>query len=453
MEKRKPIAIIGAGIAGLTAADYLRKHKEPFILFEASDKIAGLAASFTDAEGFSNDFGAHFITNRLAKAVGVNDECIMVKHYGEAIMLRGKIYKYPFGLIAIPRMVLSILKSKFKFGGGNIEAGSAKEWFRNRYGLAFSDEVALPLIEAWSGAPAEDLSPAVGSSLPASIIKTFYLKAASFFTRRAVACGYNREMPEKPSVWHVYPRGGVSTLCKKLAEGLEDSIRLQSPVREIITENNKVVAVKVNGETIPVSAVISTAPANILAKMVSGTDVLKDFSRFRFRPMIFINFKLNGTNILPDTVLWFPEKIHPFFRLTEVTRSMPWLAPAGKSIITVDIGCEKDDHLWNMSEQDITELCLQHLETTFPGFREKLMGSSVIRTTIAYPIFLKLYEKERLEFEKSTGIENLISIGRNGEFAHRFMEDIYWRTQKKIRHFLDTRKERTHVQPLNQVPV
>ncbi|MEO8860454.1 MAG: NAD(P)-binding protein, partial [Ginsengibacter sp.] len=78
MEKRNPIAIIGAGIAGLTAADYLRKHKEPFILFEASDKIAGLAASFTDADGFSNDFGAHFITNRLAKAVGVNDECIMV---------------------------------------------------------------------------------------------------------------------------------------------------------------------------------------------------------------------------------------------------------------------------------------------------------------------------------------------------------------------------------------
>ena len=144
------------------------------------------------------------------------------------------------------------------------------------------------------------------------------------------------------------PRDGVPRL--QLAEGLEDSIRLQSPVREIITENNKVVAVKVNGETIPVSAVISTAPANILAKMVSGTDALKDLSRFRFRPMIFINFKLNGTNILPDTVLWFPEKIHPFFRLTEVTRSMPWLAPAGKSIITVDIGCEKDDHFWNMDE-------------------------------------------------------------------------------------------------------
>ncbi|MDQ2721307.1 MAG: FAD-dependent oxidoreductase [Bacteroidota bacterium] len=101
MTTEKPIAIIGAGIAGLTAANYLREKKEPFILFEASDKIAGLAASFKDADGFSNDFGAHFITNRLAKAVGVESECRLVKHYGEAIWLNGKSYSYPFGLATI----------------------------------------------------------------------------------------------------------------------------------------------------------------------------------------------------------------------------------------------------------------------------------------------------------------------------------------------------------------
>jgi protoporphyrinogen oxidase len=38
----------------------------PFVLYEAGKKIAGLATSFKDAEGFSYDFGAHFITNRLA---------------------------------------------------------------------------------------------------------------------------------------------------------------------------------------------------------------------------------------------------------------------------------------------------------------------------------------------------------------------------------------------------
>jgi len=437
MDTKKPIAIVGAGIAGLTAASYLREKKQPFILFEASDKIAGLAASFKDADGFSNDFGAHFITNRLAKAVGVESECRVVKHYGEAIWLNGKSYSYPFGLAIVPRISLSFIKTKLKHFLKYSKAVTAKEWFSNRYGPLFANKVALPLIEAWSGAPAEDLSAAVGSSLPGSIIKTFYLKAASFIKGKAVACGYNREMPEKPSVWHVYPDGGVSTLCKKLAEGLEDAIRLQSPVQEILVENDKVVAVKVKGETIEVSAVVSTAPANILAKLVKGTNALLDFSQFRFRPMIFINLRLKGIDLLPDTVVWFPEKEFIFFRLTEVTRSMPWLAPPGKSIITIDIGCQKDDELWAMDEKILTNLCIEKLKVIIPDIKERLLGSNVLRTPIAYPVFLKAYEKERQAFEKSTNIENLLSIGRNGEFAHRFMEDIYWRTRKKIQSFIE----------------
>src|SRR5450432_4667069 len=105
-QSRKPIVIIGAGIAGLTAANFLRRNNVPFILYEGGKKIAGLATSFKDAEGFSYDFGAHFITNRLAEAVGISSECRPVKHYGEAVWLNGKTYNYPFGLIKIPRMTL-----------------------------------------------------------------------------------------------------------------------------------------------------------------------------------------------------------------------------------------------------------------------------------------------------------------------------------------------------------
>ena len=134
----------------------------------------------------------------------------------------------------------------------------------------------MPLLEAWSGAPAENLSPAVGDGLfGGSIAKTLYLKTAGKLTGRAVACGYNREKPETPGVWHVYPNEGVATLCEKLAEGLEDSIRLESPVEEILVENEKVVAVQVKGEIQEVSAVISTAPANILSKLVKGSHALQ----------------------------------------------------------------------------------------------------------------------------------------------------------------------------------
>ena len=435
MKNEKPIAIIGAGLAGLTAANYLNDKNVPFVLFEAGKKIAGLASSFKDEEGFSYDFGAHFITNRLAEAIGVGGECLTVKHYGEMVYLGGKTYSYPFGLVKIPRMTLSGIRAKIK-GNGHAPK-SAAEWFRKSYGAALADEVALPLIEAWSGAKAENLSAAVGESLPGSIGKTLYLKAASKITRRAVACGYNREMPEKVSVYHVYPEKGVSTLCEKLAVGFEDKIRLETPVEEIIVENESVAAVKAKGERTEVSAVISTAPANILAKLVTGTDALENFEQFRYRPMIFVNMKFDGRGLLPDTVLWFPENEFPFFRLTEATLSMPWLAPEGKTIITVDIGCERGDQFWEMDEDKLTELCLENLSKIIPNVREKFLGAKVLKTPIAYPVFLNEYEPERQAFEKSTNIENLLSIGRNGEFSHIFMEDVYWRTRKKIRQYLE----------------
>ncbi|MEP6951610.1 MAG: FAD-dependent oxidoreductase [Ginsengibacter sp.] len=438
METKKPIAIIGAGIAGLTAANFLKEKNVPFILYEAGSKIAGLAASFKDAEGFSHDFGAHFVTNRLADAIGVGSDCRLVKHYGEAVWLKGKSFSYPFGFLKIPRMFLSFLGTRIKSLGNGHTSASAAEWFSKRYGHSFSHEIALPLIEAWSGAPAENLSPAVGESLPGSILKTLYLKTASLLTGRAVACGYNREMPEMPSVWHVYPNGGISTLCAKLAEGLEDSIKLQSPVEEILVENEKVIGVRVKGVIQEVSAVISTAPANILARLVKGTNALNTVSRFRFRPMVFVNMRFQGRNLLPDTVLWFPEKSFPFFRLTEVTRSMPWLAPEGKSIITVDIGCEKDDEYWAMDEEKLTQLCLSNMESVIPDVKKRFLGSNVLRTPIAYPVFLNEYEKERKDFEQSTHIDNLLSIGRNGEFAHRFMEDVYWRTRKKVQNLIES---------------
>ena len=437
IENGKPIAIIGAGLAGLTAANYLHRHNVPFVLYEAGKKIAGLAASFKDADGFSYDFGAHFITNRLAAAIGVSSECLLVKHYGEAVWLNGKIYSYPFGLVKIPRMTLSGIRSKLT--GNGYAPASAAEWFRKSYGNALANEVALPLIEAWSGASATDLSAAVGESLPGSIGKTLYLKTASKVLGRAVAVGYNREMPETASVHHVYPKNGVSTLCEKLAAGIEDKIKLETPVEEILIENEKVFAVKAKGETQEVAAVISTAPANILAKLVRGTNALENFKAFRYRPMIFVNMRFSGRGLLPDTVLWFPEKEFPFFRLTEATISMPWLAPEGKTIITVDIGCGKDDEFWTMDEKKLSTFCLEHLTKIIPDAKEKFLGANVLKTPIAYPVFLNEYEQARKDFEQSTGIENLLSIGRNGEFAHIFMEDVYWRTRKKVRHLIETR--------------
>jgi protoporphyrinogen/coproporphyrinogen III oxidase len=427
------VAILGGGVAGMTAAADLRRRGIRARVYEAGPRIAGLAASFKTKDGFSNDFGAHFVTNRLAAAIGVDQQCRDVRHYGEAVWVGGRIYGYPFGLLRNHRFLLSAAATRMRLGANGGPPGSVADWFRHAYGPALAETVAIPLVEAWSGAPADRLSPAVATEkLRHGVLHTIGLKLASRVMRRAVANGYSHERPESPSVWHVYPEGGVGTLVERLADGLEDTIALESPVEAILVEDDRVVGIRVHGREEAVDAVISTAPCNVLPRLVRGTSALQYLSRFRFRPMVFVNFRLRGRGLLPDTVLWIPQREFPFFRLTETTRSMPWLAPEGKSIVTVDIGCEVQDELWKMPDDRITQLCLEHLSPIIPGIGERFLGADVLRTPIAYPVYLSEYEADRLRFRRSTGVRGLYSIGRNGEFAHILMEDVYWRTLARM---------------------
>ena len=430
--RARPVVIVGGGMAGLTAASALRRRGIPVRLFEAGRQIAGLAASFVDEEGFSFDFGAHFITNRLAAAIGVGASCRDVEYYGESVVLKGRTYSYPFGLAASPRFLASAIGRRAR-GLGSRPPETAAEWLYASYGDALAEQVAIPIMEAWSGASADRLAATVGEKFGHGIGHTMLLKLATRVLKKAVASGYCNEQRESVHVWHVYPEGGVSLLCRKMAEGLEDVIQLESPVQKILVDDGRVVAVRVKGQDIEASAVMSTAPVHILSKLVEGTTALQHLARFRYRPMTFVNLRLRGRNLMPDVVTWVPEREFPFFRITEAPGSMPWLAPPGKTMLTVDIGCETTEPVWTMAEEELGELCLEHLRHFLPDVRERYLGCRVLRTPIAYPVYLKEYEEDRLALKRSTGVEGLYSIGRNGEFSHMLLEDLYWRTLKVVR--------------------
>jgi protoporphyrinogen oxidase len=422
----------------LVAAQELQRRGIPVTVFEAGKQVAGLATSFRDENGFVCDFGAHFITNRLAAALGIGAHCRDVHHYGETVFLRGRSYGYPFGLLRSPRYVLSAAASRLAHRANKLPV-SAAEWYRAQYGSKLAEEVAIPLVEAWSGASAEDLAPSViAPQLDRGTAHVLRLKLASRITGRAVANGYSREKPESPHVWHVYPEGSLGFLCEQLASGLAGAIRLESPVEAILTEDGRAVGVRVHGRVHEASAVVSTAPVHILAKLVQGTDAVRHLARFRYRPMVLVNMRFEGRGLLPDVVTWTPARELPFFRLTEATWSMPWLAPSGKTTINADIGCVVGDPVWTMADEQLGELCLEHLQALIPSARRRYLGCRVMRTPIAHPVFLREYEEQRLAFENSTPINALYSIGRNGEFAHILMEDVYWRTLSRMRQLVAT---------------
>lgn len=437
-----PVIVLGAGLAGLTAGAYLRRHGVAVRIFEAGPKIAGLCQSEKDEDGFTYDCGAHFLTNRLAAAVGISTICRHMPRYGEAVFYKKRIYSYPFGLMQSPRFLTSALIGKLA-SFFQKHPVTATEHYRSQYGRCLADDVAVPLTEAWSGATGVELSASIGEKFATSLPWMIALRIAAILTKRTIAIGYSSTVSESPSTWHVYPEGGIAMLCERLAEEVREEIATNSKVEEILVENEKVVGVRVNGETIATNTVISTAPVHLLPKLVKGSETLAYLSRFRYRAMIFVNLKIEGGSGLPDVVTWTPEPSFPFFRLSDIGYGLPWLVPKSKSQVTCDIGCQVGDDVWKTSDELITEQCSTALEQIVPGVKARIIGSRVVRIPLAYPVFRAEYEEERKEFERETGIEGLISIGRNGEFAHILMEDVYWRTRWKLaklikKHLADT---------------
>jgi protoporphyrinogen oxidase len=431
----QPVIILGAGLAGLTAAAYLHRHGIPVRVFEGGANIAGLCRSEKDEAGFTYDCGAHFLTNRLAAAVGMSADCRPMPRYGETVYYQKRLYSYPFGLLRSPQFLLSALISKC---GALFRrpAQTATEHYRNQYGRALADRIAMPLTAAWSGASGDDLAASVGEKFSTSLPWMIALRLAARLTRRTVAIGYSSTVVESPSTWHVYPEGGIAMLCEQLASEVREHIHTNSKVESILVEHEGVTGVRVNGEIIPSQTVISTAPVHILPKLMQGTDRLAYLSLFEYRSMVFINLKIDGPSKLPDVVTWTPEADFPFFRVSDIGLGLPWLVPENKTLVTCDIGCQLGDEVWQASEEELTDRCMAGLEKIVPGIRSRIIGSRVVRVPLAYPVFRKGYESDRRRFEHDSGINGLISVGRNGEFAHILMEDVYWRTRWKLSKFL-----------------
>jgi protoporphyrinogen oxidase len=424
-----PVVIVGAGYAGLIAAKRLRAAKVPFVIYEASPNVAGMAATFKDMEGYSYDFGTHLITNRLAETLGIGNQCRDVAYFGESVYLRGNSYSYPYGLAAVPRYATSAVLSRLSPRSG--QAPDAATWAEATLGTKLAREVAIPLMESLTGAPADELSPAIGNKLPGAL-RTLMLRAAGRLSGKAVAIGYCQDLPENSRVWHVYPNGGIATICHHLVKDFVDQVKLSTPVQKVRVEGGKVQGIEVGGEFRPARAVISTAPVNVLPRLVHGTDKLDHLAAFRYSNVVFVNIFLRGRGLMPNVATWFPEPQYDFFRVQEPPISLPWTAPEGSTYLTVDIGCNAGDAIWSLSDDALGERCLDQLKPVVPDIRQRFIGVRVIRTKIAYPVYMRSYEAERQRFSRGSGVEGLYSVGRNGEFAHILMEDVYHRTMRRV---------------------
>src|SRR5947207_14009519 len=181
----KRVAIIGGGIAGLSAAYYLEKAKQngaglEWVLFEKSERLGGVIRT-EYREGCVLEAGPDsFLTAKpdaaqLCRELGLGDQIIQSNDYQRKtyILVKGKLVPLPDGLqFMVPTRVLPIATTSLFSLGTKLRM--AVEWFsaarngsddesvaafvRRHFGQQMVDRVAEPLLAGVYGGSAERLS-------------------------------------------------------------------------------------------------------------------------------------------------------------------------------------------------------------------------------------------------------------------------------------------------------
>src|SRR5262245_29716688 len=183
----KRVAIIGGGIAGLSAAYYLERARRSgadieWVLFEKSDRLGGVIKT-EQHDGYILEAGPDsFLTAKpdgaqLCRELGISDQLIGSNDAGRKtyIVVKGKLVPIPEGLeFMVPTRVapmmgtrLFSLSTKLRMATellgkrrdeARVEDESVGEFVRRHFGQEMVERVAEPLLAGVYGGDADTLS-------------------------------------------------------------------------------------------------------------------------------------------------------------------------------------------------------------------------------------------------------------------------------------------------------
>jgi len=275
--ERHEVAVVGAGIAGLTAAWSLRDRD--IVVLEAADRVGGRIRSESRGQYWLN-FGAHVFggpntaTGRLLSAVGVSAKPVPGRLTAVAlngrIVSRGPVETFPLRLQLTPRERVQLLRLglKLRFAVRRYAAIAAPRagedpGERQAKLLAFMDDRTFAAFAGPLGADAHAL---LRSTLTRSSGEPEELAAG-------YGVGYFHLVWNRGEGLARNILGGSSTLTHRLAAGLSGRVRTGARVTSVRQERDEVVVRYLrngNAAELWAEAAVIATPAYVTQEIVAG---------------------------------------------------------------------------------------------------------------------------------------------------------------------------------------
>ncbi len=414
--------IIGGGVAGLSCARTLAEASSPYLLAEKENELGGLCRTvFT--RGFTFDYTGHFLHFQkpgIEKWVlSLVDRPLRKRYRHAAIYSQGIYSEYPYqennaGLPSstVRENVLGALESVLhrRFGGWDLErTWDFKSWCLRAFGKGVSGNFMFPYNEKLWKFPLGKLSTLwMGRFVPFPRVSRVIQGALK---RQPSVAGYNATF--------LYPEeGGISLLPHSIARGLP-RLWTRMELNGLDLEKHK--ATFAPGLELDYDYLVSSLPLPLLAALTRGLpfQLRKAAYRLKATSVYNINYGVRGSQPIPYSWVYFPEKEFGFHRAGSVSACVPGMAPKGHFSLYVEFS-------YRGGKPDAKALGRHAVEKLIKLKWIRSQREIVVRVDLNLPGAYVIYDQGRkdtvsclLKYYRKKGV---FSVGRYGRWEYGTME-------------------------------
>jgi protoporphyrinogen oxidase len=424
LDQERRIVIIGAGPTGLAAGYRLKElgfHN--FVIHEARDKVGGLAASETSANGFIYDIGGHVLFSHyeyfdrlLDKLIGSNHQQLRRDAW---VWMFDRFVPYPFqnNIKYLPppvalECVLGLIEAQRQPAAVATYA-TFEEFIHGVFGAGIAKYFLMPYnFKVWAHAPAIMNKEWVPERV--SVVDVEHVLGNLILDRDDVGWG--------PNATFKYPRsGGTGGLFDRMSRFVEDHLRLNSALAFVDSTSNDVVFA--DGTRESYDLLLSTMPLDRLIQSMNGEvpdGVRAHASQLRHSGSLVVGVGIRQP--APSTKCWiyFPEDNCPFYRVTYLSNYSPDVVPD----VNTHYSLVAEISTSEFKREDpacIVERTVQGLVNTkmiSERDRAEIVDTHVIERDYTYPIPCLNRDKALAAIHPFLESKNIYSRGRFGAWRY-----------------------------------
>ena len=432
------VLVLGAGLAGLAAADELARRGARVTVLEKERRVGGLASSLRVGPWWL-DHGPHRFWSKdqelVAHLMELLEGEIVVRRRRSRIHLRERYFDYPLRAGNVLRNLPPGLLARAGWDWLRVRAADRlrelpednfEQWVVRRFGRTLYELFFGVYTEkAWGMPPSQ-----ISAEWAAQRISQQGLLQAARQALRPPRDGEARGLAYE----FYYPRtGGIGSIASAYARRIERNggeVRLGTRVTAIEHAGGRVVAVRTrdsNGEKRwPTTQVLNTLPLPLAVQALepkADPRLFEAGSKLEFISILFVYLEIDRPSVTPDHWIYLPEAHLRVHRISEPKNFSDAALPGDKSVLCCEITCRAGDETWRLRREEAARIAAEDLERCGLIEGGQARPLAIARARHAYPVYdLGYRERLRPLRDAARAIQGFVTTGRQGLFRYNNMD-------------------------------